>query len=183
MSVVKINLDGLKRFRSQIEQNLRGTTNGPIRAALRQWGARFRGFIHERYSDFSRGGGGWRALDKKTIAHRRKGKGGGGAAIVAAILVDTGTLKNSMDPKMAKPAGSIQQDVPFGVLVGYGGPARHPKGNATIADIAHFHQSGAGNLPDSPARTIIVPPSGHVQSLMAGDMERGLVKLAEQTKL
>ena len=170
MSHVKINLDGLKRFASSISDDLRGSGNGPIRAVFRQWAARYRSFIQERFVRNSRGGG-WQPLSPKTIARRR----GGGTN--AAILRDTGTLFMAMTPTFGRPGG-IQKDVPFGVTVGYGGPSKHPKGAASIADIAHFHQSGAGNLP---ARPIIVEPDARVQEQMAGDMERGIGRLVKET--
>ena len=171
MSTVKINMEGLKRFRSRLSDDIRGSSNGPVRAAFRQWAARYRAFIQERFH--AKGNGSWRGLDKKT--KNRKGRGGESAA----ILIDTGTILNAMRPTFGKPGG-IQQDVPFGITVGYGTPARHPKGSATIADIAHFHHSGAGNLP---VREIIVPPSAAVQRQMAEDMNRALIRLGEATKL
>jgi len=171
MSVVKINLDGLRRFRSLLDRDLRGSSNGPIRAAFRQWAARFRSFVQERF--VAKGGGDWLPLSPETLARRR------GGGVDAAILRDTDTLFMAMTPAFGRPGG-IQEDVSYGITVGYGGPARHPKGKATIADIAHFHQSVGGNLP---VRKIIVPPNQHVQDQMAADMERAIRRLGEETKL
>ncbi len=170
---VKVDLRGLKRFQRAVSDGLRGG-GGPVHNAIRQWAARYRSFAQQRFDRFSKGGG-WPALKEKTINRRRKGKKGRG--IGAAILRDTGTLFSALDLQFTQKPGQLQQDIPFGVRVGYGGPARHPKGGATVADIANFHQTGAGRLP---VRKIIVDPDEHTITLMAGDMERALERTANR---
>ena len=69
---VRINLEGLQRFRAQYD-----SPSGPIRAALKQWAARYRGFAQRRFDTFSKGGGDWAPLADATIlARMRKSKSG-----------------------------------------------------------------------------------------------------------
>lgn len=164
---VDVDLAPLKRFEAALDRDLRANGSGPIRAAIRQWGARFRAFIQERFVRMSRGG--WPPLKRR----RRRGKGGS-----VAILRDTGTMFNALTPVFASKPGAIQKDIPFGVRVGYGGPARHPKGKASIHDIARFHQTGAGPLVK---REIIVGPDQRTLDLMAADMDRGIDRMLSQT--
>jgi hypothetical protein len=85
----------------------------------------------------------------------------------------------ALSPTFTNKPGSLEQDIQYGIRVGYGGPQRHstggPGGTATIADIASFHQNGAGRLPQ---RQIIVPPPSHVITKMGEDMQRAIDKLA-----
>lgn len=92
-----------------------------------------------------------------------------------AILRDTGTLFLALTPTWSAKPGALEQHIPMGVRVGYGGPQRHAKGGgATIADIASFHQTGAGHLP---VRRIIVDPTPQLVDAMRDDMERALRKM------
>lgn len=85
----------------------------------------------------------------------------------ASILRDTGILFAALDPTFTSRPGQLEKGIPFGVTVGYGGPGRHPKGRATIADIASFHQEGGPHLPK---RELIVVPDGKTLDAMANDM-------------
>lgn len=169
---VKVNLKPLKKFLRTVSQDLRLSGSGPIRKAIKQWAVRYRSFVRERFDKFSKGGGNWRPLSKRTLAGRRKGKGVG---LVAAILRDTGTLMAALQPTFTRKPGALERNIPFGVRVGFGGPAKHKGGKATIADIASFHQEGKGSLPK---REIIVSPSSKVITAMARDMERALSSVA-----
>jgi len=91
-----------------------------------------------------------------------------------AILRDTGLLFAALTPEFVGAEGQYQLDVEDGVLVGFGGPGAHPDGKATIADIAGFHQSGSGRLPQ---RRIVVPPDDQTQAAMQGDMRRAIDRL------
>lgn len=181
---VKVNLSGLKRFRAEIDRQLgAGSSDGPVNAALKQWAARYRAFLQRRYVRASRGGGIWPPLkhpERRRGSGKRVGKQVDTAAgtqklIRAAVLRDTGTLFNVVSPSFTGAPGQLQKKIPFGVRVGYGGPSRHPKARATVADIASFHQVGAGVLPK---REIIVPPDTATLQQMAADMDRALKKLA-----
>lgn len=184
-AVVKIDLAGLEQYQALLNADLRRTGNGPIRDALHQWAARYRAFLQERFDKASKGGGDWKPLAESTQRRRRKArkghasrKRGGSATRVFAILRDTGTLFAALTPAFARKPGQLQEDIPFGVRVGYGGPHKHPGNLASIADIAHFHQIGAGNLP---VRKIIVPPDDQLKPNMAQDMQAALIKLAKTT--
>jgi len=92
-----------------------------------------------------------------------------------SILRDVGLLYDVLAPTFSGAPGQLQEDIPFGVRVGFGGPARHPDGTATIADIASFHQIGGPHLPQ---RKIIVPPDEPTQKVMAGAMDTALKTIA-----
>lgn len=164
---VVIKLNGLKRFRSDVTQN---QSEGPIRTAIRQWGFRYRGAMQERFVRYSRGGGDWPPLKFKRKRGEKKR---------AAILRDTNTMFGALNPAFINAPGQYQEDIHFGVKVGYGGPSGYVKGKsaATVADVAEFHQTGAGFLP---VRKTIVVPEPRVISSMANDMKRALIKLATQ---
>lgn len=88
-----------------------------------------------------------------------------------AILRDTGTLFAALSPVFVNKPGSIEETIPYGINVGYGGNSSHPKGKATVADIANFHQIGAGHLP---VRKIIVSPPAPVIEAMTTVMQRAV---------
>lgn len=180
MATVRLNLEPLKRFAAAIRADLRTTGNGPIRRAMRQWAARYRGFAQQRFDKFSKGGGDWPPLAESTKKRRRKARKGRkkGAVRSFSLLRDTGLMFNALDTPWTRKPGALQKDIPFGVRAGYGGPAKHPGGKATIADIAGFHQAGKGRLPK---REIIVVPDTRTLAAMAGDMERGLGEMARIT--
>ncbi len=156
MSKVTINVKSLKRFSSDIKDSTKG-----VGKALRQWGVRYRAWTQERFDKFSKGGGNWKKLKRK----RRRG------GDKTSVLRDLGALFTALTPNFIRAPGQFEQQGKLSIIVGYGGPSRHPRGNATIADIASFHQLGKGNLP---VREIIVDPDTSLQKDMAKDMERGL---------
>lgn len=172
---VNVRLRGLVKFRQVMQEDLRGSGGGPIRACLKQWAARYRAFAQERFAIFSRGGGDWAPLAPSTIKGRRKGKGKG---LVAAILRNLGFLFQALSPSFTKKPGQLESTIPFGVRVGFGGPGAYPKGPATVADIASFHQEGGPHLPQ---RKIIVDPPLAVITGMQNDMLRALDKLGGMT--
>lgn len=95
-----------------------------------------------------------------------------------SILRDTGTLFAALSPTFSGKPGAVEENIPFGIRVGYGGPARHTEGGEksppTIADIASFHQNGTSRLPK---REIIVAPDSKTIRGMISDMERAIDKL------
>lgn len=137
---------------------------------LAVWEARYRAFIYDRFDKFSKGMGDWAPLAKSTERRRRRGKGEGNNA----ILRDTGTLLASINPNITNLNAGGWQDSFIGlganweVEVGFGGPSRHPNSDATIADIASFHQKGGPHLPQ---RKIIVPPPPEVVTQMRKDAQ------------
>jgi len=158
------------RFRRILSNDLRGASFGPIRVGLKQWAFVYRSFVQERFHTFSGGGGDWAPHAPSTIARRRKGRGQG----QAALLRDTNTMFASLNPVFSGKPGAIEERIPFGVRVGFGGPARHPTGSATVSDIAGFHNEGVpGRLPK---RQIIVPPDSATVARMVEVMELALAK-------
>lgn len=181
MSDVTINVAGFTRFRSLVERELRsGSTGGPIRGAIRQWGVRYRAAMQTRYNRFSRGGGNWPTLAASTLRGRRGPRRGAQGPRRVSILRDTGLLFNALDPQFSPGRGAIQEDVPFGVTVGFGGPAKYPEGRASIADVAAFHQNGGRRLPK---REILVAPDTRTTQLMGQDMQRGIDRALGQSAI
>lgn len=173
--VVRVDLGPLRKFEAAV-----GRADGPVRAAMKQWAARYRGFLQERFVKFSRGGGDWKPLAESTLARRRKGRGSSRfAAGTVAILRDTGTLFASLDPVFRSAPGQLEKQDSFGVDVGFGGPQLHPSGQGvTVADVASFHQTGGPRLPK---REIVVDPDARTLAAMKTDMERALRRLAKET--
>lgn len=168
MPDVVVNMKGLDRFAAEIDRGLHSTSPGPMRNVLKQWAAVYRSFLQLRFVEFARGGG-WTGLKRKTIKARR------GRGIGVEILTDTGLLKGALQPQFIGAPGALEEHIPFGIRVGYGGPGQHPGGSATVAEIASYHQTGAGKLP---VREIIVPPSDALMRRMASLMVRKLQEMA-----
>lgn len=164
---VDVSLHGLKRFRKTIDKKPPW-----IVPVFKKWAARYRAFLQRRFAAFSKGGGNWPPLKPATI-RARKGKGQN-----VAILRDTGTLFRALNPVFGGNPGAVESIHDWGVEVGYGGGAVHPSTKTTtIADIANFHQTGAGFLPE---RKIIVPPDRATRQGMAQDMEKAMGKEAKK---
>lgn len=156
---VKMNLRPFLKLKDMM------TLRSPTRKIIfKQWAFAYRVFARRRFNVFSRGGGDWPPLKKSTIAGRRVGKRIGQVGRRVSILRDTGTLLAALEPRMSRPPGLLERIFSEGVEVGFGGPARHPKGRATIADIARFHDAGEGNLPE---RKIIADPDHKTMRKMA----------------
>ncbi len=193
---VKIDNSGLKKM---LRSLLPSVLNPIITKMYKQWAVRYRRFSRRWFSQASRGGGQWPPLEDSTIRQRRHGGGavnkngqirrisGGGKRGVralrkalasgggqVAILRDTGTLFGALDPVFSSSPGAREQLIRNGIEVGFGGPAKHPKGKATIADIASFHQFGSGNLPQ---REILVDPDTQTMSGMSNDADRAMAAL------
>lgn len=158
---VRLNIRGLKRFGREVRRSF---GSGPIDSMYKKWGARYLAFTRRRFVKFSRGGGNWAPLDEKTVKQRRKGRGRGRPA----TLRDTGTLLNALT--VGAP-GNMFRRTSRGIRVGFGGPARHPDGKATIADIARFHDAGAGDLPQR--RIIVVPDAPTIARMNADAAQAG----------
>ena len=159
MADVKLNLAPLKRFAQAIVRR-----DGAIRKALLQWAVIYRTAMQERFSTYSRGGGNWKPLKPSTIRGRRGGN--------IAILFDTGALFGALEPRFSPGTGAKEELTRDGIRVGFGGPARHPKGKATIAAVATFHQFG--NEPVLPKREILVVPPAATMHKLAVAMEAGM---------
>ena len=154
----------LTPLKKHVEAISRGSST-PIQRCHRRWGKRYEAFIRRDFTRQSSGGGRWPALDPATVARRRK------EGVGAKILRDTGTLLAALTIGAPGNVFKLEKD---GCLFGFGGPARHPGGKARIADIARFHDSGAGTLPQ---RQIIVPPDAATIAGMESDVKWAIDQL------
>lgn len=190
---ISVPLKVVNRYRTTVGRSLLSTVgrSRAIKKTLVLWGQLYRSWAKERFATYSRGGGDWPALSPVTVKRRRKGGGfkagrrrktiaisrAGGATNrtirrgAISILWDTGLLIGALDPVFTSGRGAIEDAIPGGILVGYGGPAKHGADRMSIANIAHAHQSGAGRLPE---RRIIDEPPSRLQQRMADEMARAL---------
>ena len=97
-------------------------------------------------------------------------------SIRVTILRNLGILFQALAPTFTSSPGALELGIPFGIRVGYGGPATHPGSKLSVADIAAIHDQGLGHVPQ---RQIIVPPPDTVLSAMAKDMKLGLKRQAD----
>lgn len=176
---VHIDLSPLRAYRTALEADLRKRANGPVRKCFKQWAARYRAFLRERFSTYSRGGGNWKTLAFSTVERRRKGKGSARFALGStAILIDKGIMFAALDPVFKGKPGQLEEQIDFGIRVGFGGRGQHGAEAFAVADLATWHDQGMG----VPQRKIIVPPDAKTMSAMAGDMERANAQLLKDTK-
>lgn len=183
----RVSFSRLRRFAEDVNADLRLARNGPIRRALHQWGELYLGFLKTRFSDFSRGGGDWPPLSPNSIREKvRKSRAAlqgkkkrkrleafeanlASGTANFPILRDRGIIFRALQPGAD---GNEFKHVQNGVLVGIGGPARHPSSNqASIAEIAAFHQRGGKWLPQ---RRIVVGPDQPTFSQMQSVMRRAI---------
>jgi len=165
----RFHLRGLLRFTAK----LRGDSP-EMQAVFRQWGSRYLAFVRRRFAANSRGGGDWKPLARSTVKARRGGRKGRKRRV--AILRDTGTLFNALTVGMP---GNLYRLIRHGIRVGFSGATRHPKGKATIRDIAHFHDTGAGRLPK---REILVPPDDPTKEAMKQDLRRAVNRVGKASE-
>lgn len=183
-AVVTIDLSPMKKAQAALDN----PQHPVIRKVYKQWAARYRAFLRERYDRLSRGGGEWPPLSEATIRRRRGYQKAlkkfltGKTEIFSfktSILRDTNTMFTALQPTFKGAPGALEEDIEHGIRVGYGGPQRYKDGGAaTIADIASFHQEGAGKLPK---REIIVPPDNNTMEAMTRDMDRGVAQMLKDT--
>ena len=209
MLKIKANLSPrLPMIRKAIKAGFSGEVNA-IQDAFKQWALRYRSAMQLRFNTNSRGGGEWPPLKAATIKARqrmpitrlrrafaagdidettfnkrlksarsrvKRSMQTGGAV---SILRDTGLLFNTLSPAFQNLPGQVEHLIPKGIEVGIGGPASHGVGPATIGDIATYHHTGAGNLPE---RTILVQPPAQTIVGMRDDLERAIMKIIESTR-
>ena len=157
-ATVDVQIPGLQNLQKQSSR-----MEGPFEKMKKRWAVRYRTYIRDRFSRFSRGGGDWPKLKRK----RKKG-----ALSAASILRDTGTLFTVVATAFSGAPGALEQVLPDGIRVGFGGTQKHPSGQGvSIRDLAEFHHLGAGVLP---VRIIIVIPDATTLSGMRGDTEMAI---------
>ncbi len=170
---VNVNLHGLRKFKAALSNDLRSSEARPIRDALNEWAVILARFWTARWSMFSGGGGNWRPLNAKYLARKvRKG-------LLPLILRATDEMFQNFAPDLAKKPGRLSEEIPNGIRVGFGGGMNYPhttNPKVTIAQLAMFHQIGAGNLS---ARKIIVPPDTETRAKMRATMEEAVPSLSE----
>lgn len=156
-----------------------GLTDPAARSVvLKKIGAIYRSFAQQRFSRLSRGGGEWPGLSRRTLLARRgarkaASKSDDGEPPKASILIDKGILFAALAPTAGVGQGALEQVTTKGIRLGYGGPMKHGDGGqATLADIASFHQTGAGRLPK---RVIIAEPDADTLALMTRRINEWLV--------
>lgn len=194
----KINVKGLEGMDRDVGTSMRSTSPGPIRDAFTQWAVRYRSAMRLRFDKASKGDGTWKGLEDATIWARRHGKGGrfkrgkkayakakasGGGKV--SILRDLGQLFTVLSPTFRRLPGQLQKQVPFGIVVGFGGPGQKKsrkgkKTKATIAEIANYHHQGKGR---NPKRRLLVDPAQDLVNKMADDMVRALQKVAKANQV
>ena len=199
---VRIDVSGLRAMLRKLD----ATPPSPIVAKMyKQWAVRYRRGTRRRFLNASRGDGTWAPLAESTIRRRRHGggavnangkirriSGGGKRGVKAmrkalasgggqvAILRDLNKLYDATEPVFGNAPGAWEQLVRHGIQVGFGGPARHPSGTATIADIAAFHQFGGPKLPK---REILVSPNAQTMQGMEGDAVRAMSALVRDSDI
>lgn len=180
----------LRRIR-KFRQAIAAKSAGPLKPVFKRWGVRYLAWTKQLFVKNSRGGGDWpplksisykRALGSRlraTRGGRRRGRRaqqrmrGRMQTATIAILRDTGTLFKALT--IGAP-GNLFQYIVNGIRVGFGGPAKHPQGKATIADIAEFHQTGDPKR-HLPARPILHIPNESLKKKMLDDLAKGIDRI------
>jgi hypothetical protein len=158
----ELHLETLKAFVKSL--TVRGKTHDAI---LLRWVVRYKKFLWARYNKFQKGGGDWAPLQSSTRKRTRRKNN-------RQILYDSGTMKEAIRPVKSLagspvPGASIRR-TRQGVIVGYGGGAKHPYSKLSIARLAKVHQK---------KRPIIVEPDERVQRGMQKDVKTEIKKLKD----
>lgn len=179
---IRLDLRGLRGIKRQIASG----GGREFDVMFHKWSVRYLEFARRRFVKYSRGGGNWPSLAPSTIRRRRKGgkKRGGVNRGSAAILVNTGTLLAALQPG----APGTAKRIPQGVQVGYTSHEAEKKrtahgilpSNATIAQIASYHQAGGGHLPQ---RRLIVRPDESTVKGMKRDAAAALREILHRHSL
>lgn len=177
----KVNLSGLIRMNKSVRDQLsRPSAQGPLRDAFTQWAARYRSFSQQKFDANSKGSGDWPPLAESTKKRRRGPRKGFKGNRSFTVLRDTGTLYRAFTPQFVRAPGQLELGIRNGIRVGFGGKHKHPSGGVTVADVASFHNSGAGRLPK---RQLIHDPDARTAELMAGDLNRALDRIVRGSKV
>lgn len=157
---VNVNLNPLRKYRKDLRQELlTGTDSNNM---LVSFGRRYLAFIRERFRVNRAGGGDWKPLAPSTLKQGGPRRG---------ILDVTGAVFNAL--RIGQP-GNLFQRIQYGIRVGFGGDAKHPDANATIAQVAIWQDQGTAHVPQ---RQIIVPPDAALKKQMQDDAKRTVQRL------
>lgn len=179
MAGVKVTID-IKRLEGLVADlsPRRGFPAGlsrPIAAMYSSW-------IRRRFLRYARGAGTWPPLSPRRL-RERQGKSRAGASKRkrgkisvrgVEILRDTGRLYNSLS--LGQGANTFRK-VRGGVQFGIQGPGSYPKSGAKIRDVAQWHQSGAGKLPQ---RKILVHPDRKTKARMTRRIVNAVKRLTRK---
>lgn len=160
---VNLNLNPLRKYRATLRDELmHGKASDNL---LMTFGRRYLAYLRDRFRIFRAGGGDWPPLSPATLKQHRPRLG---------MLAVTGAVFNALRPGQP---GNLFQRINYGIRVGFGGAAKHPEADATIAQVAIWHDQGTANIPQ---RRIIVPPDGLLVALMRSDAKRFVEKLMKK---
>jgi hypothetical protein len=162
---VFLNIRPLEKFSAGIRREV---TTGSNREddLYTAWGRRYLAQLRDDFRRNRAGGGAWPPLAPATL---KQGKARIG------ILDVTGAVFNALRPGQP---GNLFQRTPTGMKVGVGGEAKHPDADATIAQVAVWHNDGAGNLP---VRRIINPPDATTTAGIQKDARAALARIAKES--
>jgi len=146
----QVNTNPIRKLYKVLAAVGSGSSHPRVREMYKTWTRIYRTYIHERFQTYSRGGGDWPPLAKRTVDRKKS----------SLILIETRTLINAVDPGKYNAPGSYARQQGQGIVIGYGGSVVHPTAaksgrSFTIAQIAEFHHDGGPRLP---RRRIIVGP-------------------------
>lgn len=154
----------LRKFDKFVAQISNKKNSPALKIAHKQWGIRYLAWIKRLFVKNSSGAGAWPPLKRK----RKRGNSSS-----ARILRDTGVLFKALT---IGSAGNLFKHLKNGIRVGFGGPSRHPRSKATIADIAKMHNNGEGNLPK---RKILYWPDNKFIKQMLNDLKRTIKNIGK----
>lgn len=124
--------------------------------------------MFRRFSRFSMGDGNWAPLSQRTID--KKGHD--------AILIDSDTLRNSLDITGLRSAGT------GGFKIGIPSGLDHPNSKLSVASLAKVHHFGLASSKNKnlPARPILVNPDPATRKRMNDAVVAGLREVAKRAK-
>ena len=166
----------LRRF-DKFVRSINKAPRKRLEPTFKIWGIRYLADTKRKFIKNSKGGGDWPALKQATVRRRRRGTARAQRrrrVLRAAILWDTGTILHALD--VGEP-GNLFKMLKDGVRVGFGGPAKHPGSNATIADIARFHNAGEGRLPK---RQILYWPDAKMIKFMRTTLAKAIDRIGNK---
>lgn len=169
----------VRRFKNAV----RAGGRGPLRPVFKQWGIRYLAWTRRLFYIKSRGGTAegvkWADLAPRTLRKRsrrsRRVRGARGKMRYAILVDKIGTIPKAMAPYAS---GNLFKYIPYGVRVGFGGPAKHPEQVVTIADIAKAHNVGKGE--HLPRRQILHVPNRTLIVSMRNDLRRGIERIGNR---
>jgi len=168
----QVNTNPLKQLKRVLLAVGSNSQNPIVVQMYKNWTRIVRTYLHNRFTVFSRGGGDWPPLAKRTVDRKKS----------SLILIETNTLINALDPGKYNAPGSYARRQGDGIVIGYGGSVIHPTAaksgrSFTIQQIAEFHQEGGPRLP---RRRIIVGPDRETVVQVTTEVNRAMLALIRE---